>query len=134
MNKPAPLITALSLLIALPGLASASSKAKPDLDNQIRCATLFTYVSSLQEVGEPGLERFPSMIKPAEAFFAKTAEKVHKERGIDYDKVLGYMMDLGDPFIADIDASANPPAALDRAMANCLPLFERVAPESAPRK
>ncbi|MEQ1499569.1 MAG: hypothetical protein ABL914_13015 [Novosphingobium sp.] len=134
MTKPIALCLALASLVFQPTAAIAAGPALPDLDSQLRCAVLFAFVANEQDNHNAKFARFPSMDKPGEAFFNQTVVRVQAERSVKDNQLMEYIMEQGKGLIVKAASSDDPDAAIDEAMAGCLPMFTQIAPKAAPGK
>lgn len=134
------MIQRLTAFFAFAGLAlqpalslAASPAAKPELDRQVECAMVFALVAGMQDNKAPASERYPAMDEPGRVFFSRTLVRIQAERGLSQDDAMDYLLDEGGKLITKMAISADLMAAVDEQMESCMPLFETVAPEAAPK-
>lgn len=134
MFKPFALAAAIAGLTLNPAMAAAASPAAlPDLDSQIECSVVFAMVAGMQDEKDPNFDHFPLMDAPGMAFFEATLGRVMKERGYSQDKAFDYMMTKGRDAVSKFTSSSDPVAMVDERMDACLPMFDVIAPEAAPK-
>jgi hypothetical protein len=132
MTKTAAFLIAAALC-AVPLGASAASPKLPELESQVHCALVFGQVTREQSQKLPGSDRFPAMAGPAREFFVVTGARTLDEKAATLDTIEAYYLTRLAVLQDGLAKAPDPAAELDREFAQCLPQFQAVAPEVAPK-
>ena len=113
--------------------ANAAAPKLPALDAQVHCALVFGQVTREQSQKRIGADRFPAMAGPAREFFVRTGARTLDEKAATIETIEGYFLTRLTALQDSLAKAPDPAAALDREFAQCLPQFQSVAPEVAPK-
>lgn len=136
MNKLFTLSYA-ALLCAVPAFAAAPAApvAPPlEIEQQVHCSLIFAIVAVQQSNRAPAADRFAPMAGSGKAFFVATGLRIFNEKIVTEATIEGYYAARVSKIQADLAAAPSPAAALDREMAQCVPLLAQGAPEVSPAK
>ena len=127
-------LSAALLLSSTPSLAATTPTAAtppPQVEQQVRCSIVFALVAQQQARKTPGADRFAPMAEPGKAFFVATGLRVIEQQVVTQAALQDYYITRVAKVQADLAAAPQPAAALDREMAQCLPLLA-AAPTAPP--
>ena len=124
-------LSAAFLFSSMPGLAAPAASSAPvtppaplaGIEQQVRCSIVFALVAQLQAKGLAGADRFAPMAAPGKAFFVATGLRVIEDKVVEQAGLQQYYSDRVAKVRADLAAAPAPAAALDREVAQCLPLL-----------
>lgn len=132
-------LSAALLLSSTPSLAATAPAAatpppQPQVEQQVRCSIVFALVAQQQARKTPGADRFAPMAEPGRAFFVATGLRVIEQQVITQAALQEFYITRVAKVQADLAAAPQPAAALDREMAQCLPLLAATPAASSTAK